>query len=216
MPSSVSTVPSSSHCRGIDSDFSRPSRQRLGFAAVFHQYAVSAVLRLLLWGGPFAVFRRVTKAVVLALNGMLGARPEAHVVNEREESGLGISPALADGNSSRSVLGECSVLRDIAAAQHQLPCVVQRVVRCAMRLLQAGHALAVNASARIRVALTQATGGYDLFGSARAQTAPPPAARLVLLLPLKNGQATKLLTSQIDPLWHRLILSGCVRCRQYF
>src|SRR3990167_79636 len=82
---------------------------------------VPRVLVLLASSGPFAVLRRVGAIVVDAIQRVLGRRLTAHISQEVLER---VHPAVADDNTSASIVGERGVLRVIATLLHGTPGVV--------------------------------------------------------------------------------------------
>lgn len=87
-------------CSFIESHLSAPFGQILSDSIYGNGYAASSVLRLLLAGGPFAVFLGITKIVVDSFKGE-SIRLFTHVFEEFSE---GVFPTITNGNSSISVI----------------------------------------------------------------------------------------------------------------
>jgi len=158
-----------------------------------------AVSGLFLPGRPTAVGRLVMAVVINAINGMFGRRPSAHVLNK---SGVGLAPAVADANTTATVMTIANVIRVTASGFHALPDFIlwRGFPACALavRAVRDSRVFSSQATATLCPTGTQRSGlGHDR-PSAFAMAKPSAIAFAdALFCPEHYRQAAKSLPDQV-------------------
>lgn len=157
------------------------------------------IARLLLLCCPVAILGAIVAIVVNPVNGVLWTGRNAHICGEILDRA---SPSVADMDAAPSVPAECWALRVVASCDDVLPGAVELGSRQSVDGLGRGVGLPSEASATLGMAGSDGLPNDPDNLSAVTLAEPSPLPTDSWLSLPENREPTKLLSCQINELWH--------------